>query len=307
MTWTTTITPAEQAVIDQVRSMLGDFAAPFRDTFTGGDELSSYDLSEVNVSAVVATVIDIATNVSTPIQNYSLDYRAGRIILAPPYAPLPHGKLLIVEGVGGGMFSDDEMRLFVSDAFTQHTYGRTVESRYRDGDPSIGPQPGGFGNAPFGGDYYGNTLPTTGTGFVRYRYDPLTLENLPDVERYPLALLAAQMVIWTLLIDSATDIDVSSAEGTFIPRTQRYRQLMALQEQLQARYRDICAQLNIGLYRVETFRLRRISRLTNRLVPVFKDREYDDPALPGRILPSINADDADLSGIPSPAWPGLWG
>ena len=48
--------------------------------------------------------------------------------------------------------------------------------------------------------------------------------------------------------------------------------------------------------------LRRVSRLNNRLVPVFEDREYDDYQLPIRLLPPIDARNEDESGIPSPLW-----
>jgi hypothetical protein len=295
------------AIIARVRSMVGDFAAPFRDVFTGGDEISSYDLSETNLGSVTASIVDIPTGVSTVIQEYSLDYREGRIILAAPYAPLPHGKMLVVEGTGAGMFSDQDMQDFFTDAFTQHTNGRTIEQRYRDGDPSIGPQPGGYGMNYYGCDTYGDTLPNDGTGFIRYRYVPITMETIDPVELYPLSLLMAQMVLWTMLLDASTDIDISTAEGTFVPRTQRFRQLMEMQDALQKRYQDICAQLNIGLYRVEVFYLRRISRTTNRLVPLFKPREYDDTGYPQRILPPVDARDADQSGLPSAWIGGVWG
>lgn len=301
------IAPIQQRVISQVRSMVGDFAEPFRDVFTGGGELASYDLSQVNVATVTATILNMSTGVPQVIQNYSLDYQQGTIILAAPWAPLPSGFQLIVQGTGAGMFADADLLDFMTDAFAQHTYGRTIEIRYRDGDPSVGPQGPGYGSGSFGADYYGTTDENGGTGFIRYRYDPLTWYNLPLVEQYPLTLLSAMMVVWTLLMDSATDIDVSTAEGTFVPRTQRFRQLQVMYGMLEARYKDICAQLNVGLYRVEVFKLRRISRLTNRLVPVFKDREYDDPTLPIRILAPIDDADADQSGIPSPAWPGFWG
>lgn len=304
---TTTPPDPTTALIEQVRTMIGDFTSPFRDVFTGGDELSSYDLSETNIAGVTATVVDTVSGVSQVIQNYSLDFREGRIILAAPYAPLPHGKLLIVEGTGAGMFSDLDMQAFFTDAFTQHTHGRTIEQRYRDGDPSIGAQPGGYGNNGYGGDSYGDTAANGGTGFIRYRYVPITMENIDPVELYPLALLTAQMVLWTLLLDASTDIDISTAEGTFVPRTQRFRQLIQMQDLLQQRYKDICAQLNIGLYRMEVFNLRRISRTTNRLVPLFKDREYDDTAYPQRILPPIDATDADESGLPSAWLGGVWG
>lgn len=301
------ISPIQQRVINQVRSMVGDFAEPFRDVFTGGGELSSYDLSQVNLASVSASILTMSTGATQPIQSYSLDYQQGTIILAAPWAPLPTGYQLIVTGTGSGMFTDGDLLEFMTDAFAQHTYGRTIEVRYRDGDPSVGPQGSGYGSGAFGGDYYGTSDPNGGTGFIRYRNDPLTWYNLPLIEQYPLTLLTAMMVIWTLLMDASTDIDVNTAEGTFVPRAQRFRQLQVMYGMLEARYKDICAQLNIGLYRAEVFKLRRISRLTNRLVPVFKDREYDDPTLPVRLLPAIDDTDADGSGLPSPAWPGFWG
>lgn len=301
------ISPIQQRVINQVRSMVGDFAEPFRDVFTGGGELSSYDLSQVNLASVSASILTMSTGATQPIQSYSLDYQQGTIILAAPWAPLPTGYQLIVTGTGSGMFTDGDLLEFMTDAFAQHTYGRTIEVRYRDGNPSVGPQGSGYGSGAFGGDYYGTSDPNGGTGFIRYRNDPLTWYNLPLIEQYPLTLLTAMMVIWTLLMDASTDIDVNTAEGTFVPRTQRFRQLQVMYGMLEARYKDICAQLNIGLYRAEVFKLRRISRLTNRLVPVFKDREYDDPTLPVRLLPAIDDTDADGSGLPSPAWPGFWG
>jgi len=56
------------------------------------------------------------------------------------------------------------------------------------------------------------------------------------------------------------------------------------------------------------FQLRRISRTTNRLVPIFQSREYDDTSRPERLLPPIDGDEYDdESGIPSPLYPGTWG
>ena len=45
--------------------------------------------------------------------------------------------------------------------------------------------------------------------------------------------------------------------------------------------------LNIGLHRIETFTLRRISRLTNRYVPIYRPQEVDDGSIPQRVLLSM--------------------
>lgn len=272
------------SIIRRVRSEIGDFGSPFRDDFLGGSELSSYDLSEVGVSDVVATV----TGESEPARvlvadvDYALDVTEGRIVLLGANGPLAHGQRLVVTGRSGGMFSDQEMEQYVQDAVAQHTAGQTVRSRYKDQ-----------------------------AGFIRYWDEPLTLENLPQIQEQMVAWLAAIQALWTLATDAATDTDISTADGTFVPRTQRYRQIMehigTASTGLTGRYNVMAAQLNVGLGRIEMFTLRRVSRTTNRLVPIFKEREYDDASLPVRLLPPVDAENVDQSGLPSPLFPGLWG
>lgn len=270
-------------IIKRVRSEIGDFSAPFVDTFVGGDELSSYDLSEVNVSSVSAKVstADPAGVVElVEDTDYVLNPAEGSILLInAAYSPLRHGQTLIVRGTSHGMFTDDDLELYVQDAMQQHTYGRTLRTRYRDGH-----------------------------GHIRYDLEPIDLENLPAVEEPLVAYLAVVNVLWTLATDAATDIDVNTSEGTFVPRSQRYRQLMEHLAQIQDRYNTLAQQLNVGLSRIEMFQLRRISRTTNRLVPLFQAREYDDTSRPERLLPPIDGDAYDdESGIPSPLYPGTWG
>ncbi|MFE2539042.1 hypothetical protein [Actinacidiphila glaucinigra] len=270
-------------ITQRVRNEVGDAPAPFVDTFLGGDELSTYDLSEVNVTEVQAKLVrtDPASSVDlVPDTDYVLSPADGSILLInPDLAPLRHGQTLIVRGRSEGMFSDADLALYVGDAVTQHAYGRVLTTRYRDG--------------------HGN---------IRYDREPVTLENLPGVEEPLLAYLAAIQVLWTLATDASTDIDVTTAEGTFVPRSQRYRQLMEHLDQLQARYNSLAQQLNVGLARIEMFQVRRISKTTNRLVPIFQSREYDDTGKPERLLPQIDGDEYDdESGIPSPLYPGTWG
>jgi hypothetical protein len=272
------------SIIKRVRSEIGDFGRPFRDDFLGGSELSSYDLSEVGVSNVTATITEEGEPARVLVQDvdYALDVTEGRIVLLGANGPLGFGRRLVVTGSSGGMFSDQEMTQYVQDAVAQHTQGQTVRTRYKDQ-----------------------------AGFIRYWDEPLTLENLPVIQEQMVAWLAAIQALWTLATDAATDTDISTADGTFVPRTQRYRQIMehigTASTGLTGRYNVMAAQLNVGLGRIEMFTLRRVSRTTNRLVPIFKEREYDDASLPTRLLPPVDAENVDESGLPSPLFPGLWG
>lgn len=110
-----------------------------------------------------------------------------------------------------------------------------------------------------------------------------TMATMPVVEEYPVIVLASTMALQTLATDASFDIDISAPDGVMIPRSQRYRQLMEMVEQRRAQYRDLCANLNIGLYRVETFVVRRVSNRTNRLSPLYIPQEIDDRSTPVRI------------------------
>jgi hypothetical protein len=63
-------------------------------------------------------------------------------------------------------------------------------------------------------------------------------------------------------------------------------------------YRELCVQLGIGMYSIDVFTFRRISRMTNRYVPVYRPMEVDDRSRPQRVdLPLPTYGDA-----PTP-WP----
>lgn len=106
---------------------------------------------------------------------------------------------------------------------------------------------------------------------------------LPPLEEYPVVLLAATMSLYTLANDSAFDIDIISPDGVSIPRSERYRQLMEMLQSRKDQYKELCGMLNIGLYRIEVQTLRRISRMTNRYIPVYRPQEIDDRSLPQRV------------------------
>lgn len=126
----------------------------------------------------------------------------------------------------------------------------------------------------------------------------VSLANLPPVEEYPVALLAAIEALYALLNDAAFDIDVSTPEGVGIPRSQRFRQLQEMIELRKEQYAQITQALNVGLNRIEVFNLRRVSRTTGRLVPVYIPQELEDRQPPTRVFPP--KDTLGAPAIPDP-------
>ncbi|MFH9606863.1 hypothetical protein [Streptomyces sp. NPDC017448] len=266
------------SIIERARTELGDFGSAFRDVFVGTGELDQYDLSAINVDAVTVSVTSpLGSEELTAPQDFTLDSRAGRVLLGTAYSPLADGHTLVVSGMGGGMFSDADLEQLLTEALLQHSKGRTVRSRYRDEH-----------------------------GFIRYRDEALTLETLPPVEELPVALLVTLNALWVLATDAAGEVDVTTPDGTQISRRQRYEQIINQISLVEERYRDICAQLNVGLGRIEMHDLRRVSRTTGRYVPLFTAKEYDDHSLPKRKIPSVDSQDEDASGIPSISYWGWW-
>lgn len=268
-----------QEIISRVRVELGDTGAPFSDTFLGTGKVSTYDLTDFNTWNAVVTWI----HNQTPIllvegTDYMMNSQEGRIYLYGASSPLPQGDILAVSGQAGGMFSDDELGLFVKDAVLQHTNGRSVKTRFKDSN-----------------------------GFIRFVDVPMGLSNLPDIEGVLVALRATIEALWALATDASTDIDISTADGTSVPRSERYRQLREQIDAVTERYNHLCAMLNVGLDRIEMSKIRRVSRTTNRLVPIFEDREYDDYDYPRRQLPPIDTRDEDESNLQSPIYSGYWG
>lgn len=124
---------------------------------------------------------------------------------------------------------------------------------------------------------------------------PITLDRLDGLEEYPVALLATIQAVQILMTDAAFDIDIYAPDGINIPRSQRFRQLEEMLTNLKDRYRDLCMALNIGMYKVEVFTLRRVSARTGRYVPVYRPMEIDDRGRPERVyLPTPTYGSAPL-------------
>jgi len=112
---------------------------------------------------------------------------------------------------------------------------------------------------------------------------PITISTLPELEVYPLTILATVEALFALATDASYDIDIQASDGVTIPRSERFRQLSAVITQRMDQYKSICSALNIGLWRIEIGTLRRVSRTTNKLVPIYVPQEVDDSSSPERV------------------------
>jgi hypothetical protein len=133
-------------------------------------------------------------------------------------------------------------------------------------------------------EYYVNTAFTEhARTTVDTNGNRVSLLTLPAIDEYPLVILASTLALYTLSTDSAFDIDIISPDGVSIPRSERYRQLTEIVQARKEQYRDLCNMLGIGVYRVEMGTLRRVSRLTNKYIPIYLNQEIDDNRRPERV------------------------
>lgn len=247
----------EAALIARIRNELGDFTQPFRTTYRGDGTTDLFDLPATNVSGVVVTLIDNGTATVVPDTDYTIDSRDGYLDFTTAPAD---GVTVMVEGESTGLFTDAELGGYLHEAALQHNHGAVQRYRYRDSD-----------------------------GFIKYRERPVTLANLPEVEELLVVILATVEALWALSTDASTDVDISTAEGTFLSRSQRYAQIRSQIDLLTEKYLDLSQQLNVGLHRIEVTNLRRVTLRTGRLVPLYVAREFDEWAWPERIVPPIDS------------------
>ena len=111
----------------------------------------------------------------------------------------------------------------------------------------------------------------------------MSITTLPTIEEYPIVIYASTLAMYTLATDASFDIDITAPDGVMIPRSERYRQLMQMIEVRKNQYKELCSQLSIGLYKIDVFTLRRISKTTNEYVPVYQPQEIDDKSTKTRV------------------------
>lgn len=186
----------------------------------------------------------------------------------------------------------------VADA-THFTY--TLDSREGLIKMLDAPTPDGWGSAQgvnIGGYYHKWVAPSdlrfcTEVVLAEHADDnpDFTVEGMPDAHADVVSLGAAIEVCWSLLFEFSRDIDVSTPEAIGLPLTQRFRQVEDLLAMLLDKYRTKANMLGVGLERIRVSQLRRQSYTTNRYVPVYKMREWDDASFPVRLFPEIDQND----------------
>lgn len=121
------------------------------------------------------------------------------------------------------------------------------------------------------------------------RNPPATMDTLSPTEEYLVALLATVQSLWAQAAEAAQEVDVTTPEGMHIPAGQRFQQILALLERIEAHYKEMSSLLGVGLYAIQMFTLRRISRTTNKYVPLYRPQEFDDTSTPVRLYPPIDS------------------
>jgi hypothetical protein len=122
---------------------------------------------------------------------------------------------------------------------------------------------------------------------VSYGQDISSMDDFSPVEVDTIIMGTVVSALWSLATELALDIDVSTPEGMYIPARQRYAQVLQMWQQWYQQFHERMQNLNLGTGRLEQFYLRRVAKLTNRLVPLYKPREIDNPFPPQRIRPPI--------------------
>ena len=115
----------------------------------------------------------------------------------------------------------------------------------------------------------------------------LPLENMSGIVIDTIGMSCVVEALWGLLTEYSRDIDVTTSESVHIPASQRFRMVQSLLDYWSKAYEKQAKALNIGLERIEIMNLRRVSRSTNRYVPIYKSKELGEYGPIERLFPEI--------------------
>ncbi len=115
------------------------------------------------------------------------------------------------------------------------------------------------------------------------------LTELSDAVINAIGIAAICESLWALMTEYSRDIDIITSESVHIPASQRFRMVQALLAQWEEEYKRHATALNIGIDRMEVFSLRRISRTTGYLVPLYKAREIGEYSPVERLWPRMDS------------------
>ena len=116
----------------------------------------------------------------------------------------------------------------------------------------------------------------------------LPLESMSAIVIDTIGMHCVVESLWGLLTEYSRDIDITTSESVHIPASQRFRMVQSLLDYWTKAYERQAKSLNIGLERIEIMNLRRVSRSTNRFVPIYKSKELGEYGPIERIFPEIS-------------------
>ncbi len=114
----------------------------------------------------------------------------------------------------------------------------------------------------------------------------IPLENMSALIIETIGIGTIVEALGALMSEFSRDIDVMTSESIHIPASQRFRMVQSLLAYWTGQYETQARALNIGVDRIEIFNLRRVSRTTNRYVPIFKAKELGEYGPIERIFPN---------------------
>lgn len=115
----------------------------------------------------------------------------------------------------------------------------------------------------------------------------LPLEKMSGIVIDTIGMSCVVEALWGLLTEYSRDIDITTSESVHIPASQRFRMVQSLLDYWSKAYEKQAKALNIGLERIEIMNLRRVSRSTNRYVPIYKSKELGEYGPIERLFPEI--------------------
>jgi len=142
-------------------------------------------------------------------------------------------------------------------------------------------------------DFYADMAINLNTHNIR-----VPLANLAPAVADVIGIHTLVQALWGLMSEYSRDIDVITSESVHIQTSQRYRMVSSLLDYWMGEYNRRATALNIGLERLEVLTLRRVSRTTNRLVPIYRPREVGDYGPIERVYPEIDDGVIDIEELP---------
>lgn len=278
--------PSTQRIAQMARLRLRDFPRPFicRQTCSGVAWRFELPVENVHRTSLQVALTDTTDGGTTsPVLNsdYFLDDHGGIIVFNEAPA---QGLLMVAQGTYYRDFLPPELDLYVRQAYLQHTYGQEPPSQIDGGYPAMQPPQLNSDGQPI---TCGGGIIIDSNGNVQSGLGPQPT-MISEVEEYPISLLVTVMALWDLAIGVAQQHDVHTPDGVTIPISQTFSQITQMIDRLQAQYMSLSMALGVGLYRITQSRLRRVSRTTKRLVPIYRSKEYDDLTWPQREMPPVD-------------------